>query len=172
MLDSQLEAGEVRRRSGLPWRLPDPSSGRRPALPQWEHLQADVSGQADVTGPLAAVSTGAHQVDVFFVDGHGRPAEAAQDQRGWRVGELPGQPARNTSLAAVNYLLGRPSTAAGPVQLWLLPAGRGARTWRPMGRQVPDAALDPAATMGAAAGSVRPGGILPGSGAMAGEKTT
>ena len=101
--------------------------------------------------PLAAVSTGAHQVDVFFVDGHGRLAEAAQDQRGWRVGELPGQPARNTSLAAVNYLLGRPSTAAGPARLgiavyYLTGSGQPAVTYAPAGQPWRGAALPGTAT--------------------------
>jgi PKD repeat protein len=67
--------------------------------------------------PLAAVSAGAHQVDVFFIDGRGRLAEAAQGQRGWQVSELPGAPAPGTSLAAARYLPGAQSTAAGPVRL-------------------------------------------------------
>lgn len=46
-----------------------------------------------------------------------RLALAAQDQRGWQVSELPGSPAGSTALAATSYLLGRPSTAAGPARL-------------------------------------------------------
>jgi hypothetical protein len=89
--------------------------------------------------PLAAVSAGAHQVDVFFVDGHGRLAEAAQEPRGWRVSELPGRPAPRTALAAVSYLLGRPSTAAGPARLgtavyYLTPSGRPAVTYASRGQ--------------------------------------
>jgi hypothetical protein len=101
--------------------------------------------------PLAAVSTGAHQVDVFFVDGHGRLAEAAQDQRSWRVSELPGQPAGNTSLAAVTYLLGRPSTAAGPARLgtavyYLAGSGHPAVTYAPAGQPWRAAVLPGTAT--------------------------
>ena len=89
--------------------------------------------------PLTAVSAGARQVDVFFVDGHGKLAEAAQGQRGWRVSELPAKPAGNTSLAAVNYLLGRPSTAAGPARLgtavyYLTRSGQPAVTYAPAGQ--------------------------------------
>jgi PKD repeat protein len=101
--------------------------------------------------PLTAVSTGAHQVDVFFVDGHGKLAEAAQDQRGWQVGELPGKPAGNTSLTAVNYLLGRPSTAAGPARLgiavyYLTGSGRPAVTYAPAGQPWRSAVLPGRAT--------------------------
>lgn len=101
--------------------------------------------------PLTAVSTGAHQVDVFFVDGHGKLAEAAQDQRGWQVGELPGKPAGNTSLTAVNYLLGRPSTAAGPARLgtavyYLTGSGQPAVTYAPAGQPWRSAALPGRAT--------------------------
>jgi PKD repeat protein len=67
--------------------------------------------------PLAAVSAGAHQVNVFFIDGRGKLAEAVQGRRGWQVSELPGTPAPGTSLAAASYLTGPQSTAAGPVRL-------------------------------------------------------
>jgi hypothetical protein len=101
--------------------------------------------------PLAAVSAGAHQVDVFFVDGHGRLAEAAQDQRGWQVRELPGKPAGTTSLAAVSYLLGRPSTAAGTPRLgtavyYLTRSGQPAVTYAPAGQPWRSATLPGTAT--------------------------
>jgi len=97
------------------------------------------------------VSAGAHQVDVFFVDGHGRLAEAAQDQRGWQVSELPGKPARTTSLAAVNYLLGRPSTATGPARVgtavyYLTRSGQPAVTYAPAGQPWRSATLPGTAT--------------------------
>ncbi len=101
--------------------------------------------------PLAAVSAGAHQVDVFFVDGHGRLAEAAQGPRGWRAGELPGRPARSTALAAVSYLLGRPSTAAGSARLgiavyYLTRSGQPAVTYAAAGQPWRSAALPGTAT--------------------------
>jgi len=78
-------------------------------------------------------------------------AEAAQDQRGWRVSELPGQPARNTSLAAVTYRLGRPSTAAGTARLgtalyYLTGSGQPAVTYAPAGQPWRGAALPGTAT--------------------------
>jgi hypothetical protein len=106
--------------------------------------------------PLTAVSAGAHQVGVFFVDGHGRLAEAVpdqrgQDQQGWQVSELPGKPAGHTSLAAVSYLLGRPSTAAWPGRLgtavyYLTGSGRPAVTYADAGQPWRSAALPGTAT--------------------------
>lgn len=101
--------------------------------------------------PLAAVSTGAHQVDVFVTDGHGRLAEAAQGQRGWQVSELPGRPARTSQLAAVSYLLGRPSTAAGRARLgtavyYVTRSGQPAVTYAAAGQPWHRAALPGTAT--------------------------
>src|SRR5689334_24733898 len=49
MLDSKLEAGEVRRRSGLPWRLPDPSTAAGPARLGIAVYYLTGSGQPAVT---------------------------------------------------------------------------------------------------------------------------
>ena len=89
--------------------------------------------------PLATVNAGAHQADVFFIDGRGKLAKAAQDQRGRQVSELPGTLARGTSLAAARYLLGAQSTAAGPVRLgtavyYLTRSGQPTTTYAPAGR--------------------------------------
>jgi hypothetical protein len=106
--------------------------------------------------PLAAVSAGANQVDVFFVDGRGRLAEAVQEQRGqdqreWQVSELPGSPAGSTALAATSYLLGRPSVAAGPARLgaavyYLTGSGQPAVTYAASGQPWRSTALPGTAT--------------------------
>jgi hypothetical protein len=93
---------------------------------------------------------------VFFVDGHGRLAQAVPDQRGqgqqeWQVSELPGSPARSTALAATSYLLGRPSTAAGPARLgaavyYLTRSGRPAVTYAASGQPWRSMALPGTAT--------------------------
>jgi hypothetical protein len=77
--------------------------------------------------PLTAVSTGAHRADVFFIDGRGNLAMAAQGRHGWAVSQLPGTPAQlpgtpaqppgtpeATSLMAAAYPLGRHSTSGAP----------------------------------------------------------
>jgi hypothetical protein len=93
---------------------------------------------------------------VFFVDGHGRLAQAVPDHRGqgqqeWQVSELPGSPARSTALAATSYLLGRPSTAAGPARLgaavyYLTRSGRPAVTYAASGQPWRSMALPGTAT--------------------------
>jgi hypothetical protein len=83
----------------------------------WATAPVATPSGVSADSPLAAVSAGAHQVDVFFIDGRGKLAEAAQGQRGWQVSELPGTPAPGTALAAARYLRGAQSTAAGPVRL-------------------------------------------------------
>jgi PKD repeat protein len=81
-------------------------------------LTAAVRSRLGVTpdSPLAAVTAGAHQVDVFFVDRTGNLAVAAQGRHGWTVSQLPGAPAV-TPLMAAAYPLGGHSTAgmAAPV---------------------------------------------------------
>jgi hypothetical protein len=67
--------------------------------------------------PLAAVATGPYQVSVYFVDGHGKLAEATRAWFGWTVGDVTGAPSAPTALAATSYLLGAQSTAGGPVGL-------------------------------------------------------
>jgi hypothetical protein len=111
---------------------------------------ASPSGVA-ADSPLAAVSAGAHQVNVFFIDGRGKLAEAAQDQRGWQVSEVPGAPAPGTSLAATSYLPGPQSTAAGPVPLgtavyYLTRSGQPATTYADAGQPWRSAALPGRAT--------------------------
>jgi hypothetical protein len=101
--------------------------------------------------PLAAVSTGADQVNVFFTDGQGHLAEAAKDRRGWQVSELPGRPVPGTPLTATRYLLGRPSTAAGPARLgtavyYLTRSGRPAVTYAAGGQPWRSATLPGTAT--------------------------
>jgi hypothetical protein len=101
--------------------------------------------------PLAAVSAGAHQVNVFFIDGHGKLAEAVQDQQDWQVSELPGIPAQGTSLAATSYLLGAQSTAAGTARLgtavyYRTRSGQPATTYSADGQPWRSAALPGTAT--------------------------
>jgi hypothetical protein len=66
--------------------------------------------------PLAAVSTSAYRVEVFFRDAKGDLAVAAQQRHGWRVSELPGAP-EGTSLMAGAYLLGGHSAASAAVPI-------------------------------------------------------
>jgi len=117
MLDSKLEAGEVRRRSGLPWRLPDPSTAAGPPG----------SASRCTTSP-----------------GPGSPRSPTRPP-GSRGGAAPPGTATRILGADAYQAAGQPS------QVFL---------------------SGPPSPGQPAAGSVRPGGILPGSGAMAGEKTT
>jgi len=79
---------------------------------------------------LAAISTGpdGDEQRVFFIGRDGKLAAATSGPSGgaWTVGELPGTPARATSLVAANYLL--PSGALGEDVFYLTPAGRAAAT--------------------------------------------
>jgi PKD repeat protein len=117
----------------------------------WETAPVSSPSGVAAHSPLAAVSVGAHRVDVFFIDGHGRLAEAAQGPRGWQVSELPGQSARGTPLAATRYLLGAQSTAAGPARLgtavyYLTRSGRPATTYSADGQPWRGAVLPGTAT--------------------------
>jgi PKD domain/CHAP domain len=64
--------------------------------------------------PLSAITVGPGQVSVFFIDGHGKLAEAASGGPGWAVRELPGSPVRGSSVTATSYLLAGQSMAGGP----------------------------------------------------------
>jgi hypothetical protein len=75
--------------------------------------------------PLAAVSTGADQASVFFVDGQGTLAEATAAGSGWRVQVLPGTNA-TTSLAAASEQL--TSGALSQEVFWLSQSGQPAVT--------------------------------------------
>src|SRR5581483_6221780 len=77
--------------------------------------------------------------------------QQGQDQRGWQVSELPGRPTGSTPLAAANYLMGRPSTAAGPARLgtavyYLTGSGQPAVTYADGGGPWRGAALPGTAT--------------------------
>jgi PKD repeat protein len=117
----------------------------------WETAPVSSPSGIAAHSPLAAVSTGTRQVDVFFIDGHGMLAEAAQGQRGWQVSELSGRPARGTQLAATRYLRGAQSAAAGPARLgtavyYLTRSGRPATAYSADGQPWLSAVLPGTAT--------------------------
>ena len=89
-----------------------------------------ISSPYDVAAasPLAAISTGADQASVFFVDGQGTLAEATAAGSGWRVQVLPGTnpTTATTSLAAASEQL--TSGALSQEVFWLSQSGQPAVT--------------------------------------------